>query len=218
MRNTIIFTTLIFLMCFFSTDLTAQLGKTTLSLGRGQFFKKTISEKTPLNVNFGGTLLTQTTTTFMPHFALILDRRINQSFSIGGGFHYLTAQSTNISTNTFSGGAALISQQDVQSKMGGISFNPKLFFYSDTDFDIYAGAVLGLLMSFTSRSVSNVVGGINQVNFVGSQDGEFKTLLDINIGGRCFFTENVGFYGEVGFLSLHLGKAMAGQAGIIYRF
>jgi hypothetical protein len=218
MRNTIILNTLIILMCLNSTDLMAQLGKTTLSFGGGQFFKKTLSEKTSPNVNFGGSSITQTTTTFTPHIALIFERRLSQSVSIGGGFHYVTAQSTNISTNTFAGGAALTSQQGLQAKMGGISFNPKLFFYSDSDFDVYAGLGLGLLIASTTQSFSNVVGGINQVNFIGSSRGELKTLLDINIGGRCFITENLGFYGEFGFISLYLRKATAGQAGIIYHF
>jgi hypothetical protein len=218
MRNTIILNTLILTLCLCSSNLTAQFGKTSLSLGGGQFFKKTISEKTSPNVNFGGITTTQTTTTFMPHFALILERRISNSLSIGGGFNYLTAQSTDISTSSFAGGATTTFQQDSKFKMGGVSINPKLFFYSDDDFDVYAGAGLGLLMSYASRSARNIVGGINQVNFAGSDGGDLKTLLDINIGGRCFLTENLGFYGEVGYVALYLRKAVVGKAGVFYRF
>jgi hypothetical protein len=222
MRNTSILNTLILTICLFSSDLMAQLGKTTLSLGGGQFLKKTLSEKTSPIVSFGGRAVTQTTTTFTPHFALILERRIQKTLSIGGGFHYLTAQSASVTTNTPIGGGGsgtpFISQEDIQSTMGGISFTPKLFFYSDSDFDVYAGLGLGFLMSSTTRSVSNVIGGINQVNIIESGNGQIRGLLDVNIGGRCFFTENLGFYGEVGFVSLYLRKAMAGQAGIIYRF
>jgi hypothetical protein len=218
MRNTIILNTLIIFMCLISTNLMAQLGKTTLSLGGGQFFKKTISEKPEPIVNFGGISVTQTTTTFTPHLALTLERRISKSLSIGGGFHYVKAQSTSISTNTFAGGAAFTSQQDIQSTMGGVSFTPKLFFYSDSDFDVYAGVGLGFLMTSTTRSVGNVVGGINQINITESNSGQIRGLLDINVGGRYFLTENLGFYGEVGFLSIYLRKSTAGQAGIIYRF
>jgi hypothetical protein len=220
MRNTIIFNTLIILTCLFSTDLMAQLGKTTLSLAGGDFFKKSITNKTEANNSFGRTPSSQTTTTttFDPRIVLTLERRLSKSFSIGGAFHYVTAQSTSISTNTFGAGVTSISQQNSQAKIGGLSLNPKLFFYSDADFDIYAGAALGFMIASTTQTVSNVVGGVNQAIFSGSNGSEFRILSEINIGGRCFFTENIGIYGEVGFLSLYLGKAAAGQAGIIYRF
>jgi hypothetical protein len=217
MRNTVILNTLILTMCLYSSNLTAQLGKTTLSLGRGQFFKKNSLENDGPNNNFGGSSVDQTTTTFTPHFALIWERRINTSLSIGGGFHYLTAQSNKISNLTFAGGATTNFQQATEAKMGGLSFNPKLFFYSDSDFDVYAGATLAFLMTTESVSSGSTVNGINQVNFT-EQNQRFKNLLEMHIGGRCFFTENLGFYGEVGYVSLYLRKGIAGQAGIIYRF
>jgi hypothetical protein len=217
MRNTIILSTLILIMCLCASNLMAQLGKTTLSLGGGQFLEKTILENEgPIN-NFGGSTVSQKTTTFTPHFALTWERRIHKSLSIGGGFHYLTAQSNMLSTLTFAGGATTNFQQDTEAKMGGLSFNPKLFFYSDSDFDVYAGATLAFLMTSESRTSGSIIGSINQVNFT-EQYQRFRTLLDINIGGRCFFTENLGFYGEVSYVSLYLRKAMAGQAGVIYRF
>jgi hypothetical protein len=217
MRNAIILNTLIIFMCLTSTNLMAQLDKTTLSFGGGQFLKKTILEKTgPIN-NFGGSTISQKTTTFTPHFALTWERRIHKSLSIGGGFHYLTAQSNMLSTLTFAGGTTTNFQQGTEATMGGLSFNPKLFLYSDSDFDVYVGAALAFLMTSESSSSGNNVSGVNQVNFT-EQYQRFRTLLDVNIGGRCFFTENLGFYGEVGFVSIYLRKAMAGQAGIIYRF
>jgi hypothetical protein len=192
------------------------MGKTNLSLGGAQFFKKTFSEKTEPNVNFGGISSTQTTTTFKPHIALTWERRVNTSLSIGIGFHYLTAQYTNINTNTFAGGASLISQQDVQAKIGGISFNSKLFFYTDSDFDLYFGGVLGLLVASENSVFSNGTGS-SQINGTGS-DGQINGLLDINIGGRCLLTENLGLYAEVGYVSVYSRKAMAGQAGVIFWF
>ncbi|MDZ7878018.1 MAG: hypothetical protein U5L45_10120 [Saprospiraceae bacterium] len=217
MRNPIIRNAFLIIICFFSNKVLAQSHKTTLSLGRGQFFRKVFFEKTD-PTTFGGNTSSEATTVFTPHIALRLERRSSR-FSIGGGIDYLTSQSTKVNTQFFVGSTSPTqNQEDNDVKMRGISVNSKMFFYSDSDFDVYGGLGFGLLLTTTTRSFSSLVGGTRQITNTHSGSSDLNYLFQMNIGGRCFFTENIGVYGEVGYVALDSIQGIAGQAGIIYLF
>jgi Outer membrane protein beta-barrel domain len=218
MRNPFISIAFAFIALCTTIHVEAQNNKTSVSVGMGQFFNNRISG------SYSNTLFrksnTQQTSQFTPVVAIKWERRFLKYFSVGLDYNRLTAKSEQ--TNQTSGlffSPATTSQEKIDAKISGISFNLKGFVYSNTAFDAYIGTNLGLLT--TTESIDKLLISVDDpVQQVSSQETikSITALLEANLGVRYFVTKNVGIYGEIGATRVYHLRGASYQGGVIYRF
>jgi hypothetical protein len=217
------FALLIFL---FSSQLLAQEANvnTSVSISGGQFFQNPISGSVSNSLLSSST--TKQTSKFTPHIALKIEQRLFKYFSIGLSLHSFSAISERTIENngflnfTSSGLPQTQPQpptlQKVKSGFGGVSFNVKGFFYANPQYDVYAGASVGVLQNNEDIKTLNPSAALGIPAFQSLT--ETTGLLDINIGMRYFMANNLGIYGEIGSSKIHIISGITGQVGAIYRF
>jgi hypothetical protein len=221
MRSSFIIIAFAFIALFVSTNLVAQNGRTSVSIGSGQFANPTLSATS--TSSFFVTSTTKQTSQFTPTLTLKLERRVLKNSSIGLIYSSLSVKSER----TINSGAlrllfllpATTTHQTVDAKISGLTLNLKRFLYSDASFQAYAGASVGVLSS-KEKITETEPNPRNLSEQVKSQSvqNNVAILAEINVGARYFVTENVGVYGEIGRTSVYGLGGMSGQAGVICRF
>ncbi len=222
MRNTIFFNVLIFTALLFSSNLMAQGNKTTVSISSGQFFKNPISGSS--SSSFLGSGSISQTSKFTPHIALRVERRLLKTISIGLTFNSMSAQSdrkiNNGSFQIFTGNSFTTvnneTNERVNSKMSGMSFNLKVFLHSSEDFEVYINGGLGVLQNNENIVILNSTG--NGFSNGLSNPTDVVGLLELGLGMRYFLANNLGIYGEIGTAKIQFISGAVGQLGVIYRF
>jgi hypothetical protein len=202
-----------------STNLMAQGDKTTVSISGGQFFKNPISASSANTIFSSGS--TKQTSKFTTHIALKAERRLGKYVSIGLNLHATSAQTDRTIDNgsfpIFNGTTTTtvtnITNQKISSKMGGMAFNLKVFFYTNEEFEAYIGTAAGLLNYNENIETVN----INAANTQQSNN-DLGGLLELGIGGRYFLANNLGVYAEISTVKIGIVSGGVGQVGIIYRF
>jgi hypothetical protein len=218
MRKSFIIIVFAFTAIFTTTNVVAQNGKTSVSIGQGQFFNSTISER--YSETFLTTTNVQQTTEFTPILAIKLERRVLKHFSIGLNYNTLSARSERTTESSgFLFWSGTKSHEKIDAKISGGSVDIKGFVYSNTAFQAYIGTNVGLL-STTESIDKQLINADNIVEQKFSQTTESSTtaLLGINLGARYFVTPNVGLYGEIGATSVYGLGGTSFQGGVICRF
>jgi hypothetical protein len=212
------------LICLFSTQSLAQQTNvnTSVSISGGQFFQNPIAGSVSNSLFSSST--TKQNSKFTPHIALKIEQRLFKYFSIGLSLHSFSAISERTIENNgflnFTSSGLPQTQpptlQKVTSRFGGVSFNVKGFFYANDEYDVYAGASLGVLQNSEDINTFNPSAALGIPAFQSLT--ETTGLLDINIGMRYFMANNLGIYGEIGSSKIHIISGITGQVGAIYRF
>jgi hypothetical protein len=222
MRKSIIIIALAFIAIFMSSNLVAQNGKTSVSIGAGQFFNNKLSSTS--SSTFLGTSKTTQTSQFTPMLSVKLERQLGKRFSIGLDYSRLSASTEMVTNNSgftflFSSSSPTTTRENIESKISGVTLNLKGILYADSTFQAYAGLGFGGLK--TINNINSTTFGANTStgrNAEQKSENSATVLLELNIGMRYFVTQSVGFYVEAGLTEVNGVGGAAGQVGAIYRF
>ena len=221
MRNSIIIITLAFTAIFTTTNVVAQNGKTTASIGAGKFFNGTLSSTS--TSSFFGTSTTTQTSQFTPLLSVKLERQFGKRLCMGLGYNALSASTEKV-TNTsgsnfiFSSGPST-TREKIDSKISGLTFNLKGILYTDSTFQGYIGLGFGGLK--TINNINGITTGANTSTGIKAElkaERDMTFFTDLTVGMRYFVAKNVGFYAEIGSTSVNSLSGAAGQVGVMYRF
>jgi Outer membrane protein beta-barrel domain len=222
MRNSIIIIALAFIAIFTTTNVVAQNGKTSVSIGAGQFFNNELS--TTSTASFFGTSTTRQTSRFSPMASVKVERRLGKYFSIGLDYSKLSASTEEVTNSSgfsflFSSVGPSTKTDKIESKISGTTLNLKGVAYSDSSFHAYIGLGFGGLKTVNDINSTTIGDNSSRENFSERKTENSVTVLaELNVGLRYFVTKNVGLYGELGLTTVNGVSGAAGQVGAICRF
>jgi hypothetical protein len=219
MRKSINIIVLAFVASFTTTNVVAQNGETSVSIGAGRFFSGELTSSS--TTSFFGTSTTTQTSKFAPMLSVKLERQFGKRLCLGVGYSALSASTDKV---TNSSGFTLIfatgpstTREKIESKISGLTFNLKGILYADSAFQGYVG--FGGLK--TLDNISSTTSGANTATGLSAEqktEQSATAFIDLNVGMRYFIAKNVGLYVEIGSTSANNLSGVAGQVGIICRF
>jgi hypothetical protein len=190
-----------------TTALQAQLPKTTLSLGAGLLGgngKITTESRGGQILKLSNQLVKTNSIYQVPIHGTILTH-INPRFAVGLDVTTVAVKQTivrDMNVLTFDG------------RCNNFAGRLNYYFVQKTAFQGYIGASAGLSKT-SGKAISTFTSG--QVINLDPYSDQFL-YTNLVVGGRYFFTENVGLYSEIGFISVSGQGTFTTQLGVVAGF